>query len=188
MSINNKKNVITIGTVAICVAVVILVAAGIALLMNGATSGEVRVEGSSKIVTLKCADNTLVHPVLTRVTPVSFTNTITANFYDDALSTIMYQYDGEYESESVADGARDAGGADYNIILAKEYNENTNIFSHVFTVNGAKMSLTITGDADKVSSRTAPYFFLDTQQTFPKKIDSMKAAYEAKNFSCEIME
>ena len=184
----SKKNIKTISIIAICLVVVVLIVAGIALLMNGTTSGEVRVEGSGKIVSLKCTDNTLTHPTLTRFKPVSFTNTITANFYDDTLSTIMYQYDGNYESESMADAARDAGGAEYNIILANDYGEKIDIFSHVFTVNGTKMSLTITGDADKVSSRTAPYFFLDTQQDFPKKIDKMKVAYEAKNFSCKIMD
>ncbi|MBR2709831.1 hypothetical protein IKE72_02000 [Candidatus Saccharibacteria bacterium] len=185
---NNKKNIRTVGIIVVCLAVVALIAAGIALLMNGTTSGDVVVEGNGKIVTLKCTDNTLTHPTLTKYKPVSFMNTITANFNEDTLSSIMYQYDGEYESEDMADAARDEGGAVYNIILAKDYNEKIDVFSHVFTVNGTKMSLTITGKADKVSSRTAPYFFLDTQQSFPKKIDKMKAAYEAKNFSCKIMD
>lgn len=184
---SNKKSLKTVGIAAISFAVILLVVVGIIQLTKGTASGELVIKGDGKIVALKCIDNTLTHPTLTRVKPVSFSNTITANFNENVLSSIMYRYDGVYESESAADGARDTGGVDYDLIMTREYGEEPSIFSNTFSVNGAKMSATITAKSGKVSSRTAPMFFLDAQQPFPKNIENMKSAYEAKDFSCQIV-
>ena len=179
-----KKNDIVWVVVAVVIAVGIVVG-GIAAILNSGSSNDIVVSGEGEVVGLKCKDDKLTHPVLTRVRPDSFTNEISANFQDDKLVSIMYQYDGVYGSEEEVTEAEAFAAADYNTILAKDYGENIDIFSHVFAKDGNKMRLTINGRADKVNSKVAPYFMLEQSESFPKTLTDIRKRYENAGFSCE---
>ena len=184
----SKKNKLFMRVgVLFCIAAVLVLAVVLLINnMNGIKTGDITVSGDTEMVGLKCENVTLPHPVFTDVGPISWNNTITANFADDRLSTIMYRYDGTYSSEDEVGRARVFAEADYNLILTNEYGVKRDVFSHNFMSNGNTLSLTITGKADKVDSRTAPYFLLDVGSSFPKTLESMKEAYESKGFSCKI--
>lgn len=184
MGKNRKKKVIWASLL-----ISIVVSAIIALVvisLNGNTTGDITVSGSGTMMGLKCTDTTLIHPVFADIQPVSHTNTITVNFVGNDLSSIMYRYDGIYRSEEEAANARVLAEADYNLILANEYDTKIDVFSHSFMTDGEKMALTITDNADKVTPRTAPYFLLDTSTEFPRTLDELRSAYEAKGFSCVV--
>lgn len=180
------KNMKIIGGLLIIVAVVTVVIVLIVNLAKGSTTGDVTVKGGGTMTGLKCTDTILDHPVFRDVQPVLRTNMITANFVDDKLSMIMYRYDGTYQSEDEAVMAKVRAEADYNLILANDYGEKIDIFTHTFMGDGNVVALTISGDADKVSSRTASYFLLDSTSSFPKTLNGLQAAYKAKGFSCTV--
>lgn len=181
--VNNTK---MIGGILIAVAVVIVLIVIVINLTAGSTTGNVTINGSGTMTGLKCTDTTLEHPVFRDVQSVSHTNTITANFVNDILSTIMYRYDGAYQSEDEAAMAKVRAEADYNLILANEYGVAKDEFTHTFMIDGNVVALTISSKADKVTSRTAPYFLLSSTNSFPKTLDGLQAAYEAKGFSCVV--
>lgn len=181
---DKKNNLKSFGWVLLIVAVAIMLVVVIMNLVKENTTGDLTIKGSGMMVGLKCTDTSLNHPVFRDVQPLSFTNTITANFVDDDLSTIMYRYNGIYESNDEAANAKVVAEADYNLILANDYGEKIDIFTHTFMRDGEKVALTISSDASKVTSKTAPYFLLDSTDSFPKTFDGLKAAYEAKAFSC----
>lgn len=186
MSKNKKTLLMQVGVLFCVVAVLILVVIIIMNITNGEKTGDITVSGSAKMVGLKCEDTVLKHPVFIDVKPISQKNKIMANFANDRLSTITYQYDGIYSSEEATERARVEAEADYNLILANNYGEQVDVFSHSFMSDGDKLSLTITAKADKVGSRTAPYFLLDNTDSFPKSLEVMREAYEAKGFSCKV--
>ena len=179
-----KKRII--GTSFLIIAFVLIAIAVIFNLTNGNTTGDITVSGSDKVTGIKCIDTKLAHPVFADVQPVSRTNTITANFTNNRLSSITYKYDGIYHSGDEASNARVLAEADYNLILANEYGVKIDIFSHLFMTDGEKMTLTITDDANKVTSKTAPYFLLDTRAGFPNTLKELQTAYEVKGFSCVV--
>lgn len=183
MSKKKKNDVIWI---IIAVVAVIGVIAGIAAVLNSGSSSDIVVSGEGEVVGLKCRDDKLTHPVLTHIRPTSFTNEISANFQNDKLTSIMYQYNGVYGSETEADEAEAFAAADYNTILTKDYGVNNDIFSHVFAKDGNKLLLTINGRAEKVDSRVAPYFMLGRDDSFSKTLTYMREKYENAGFSCEV--
>ena len=183
---NKKIDIKTVGTLLLIVIVVLVVVVVIMNMLNGESTGDITVSGGDSMVGLECIDAELTHPALREVQLESHTNTITANFVDDKLSSIMYRYVGTYQSEEEANRARVLAEADYNLILTNEYDVKIDVFSHNFMTNGNEMILAITGDADKVTSRTAPYFLLDALTEFPKTLDELRAAYETKGFSCVV--
>ena len=155
-------------------------------LVSSNTTGEVTISGNASVVGVKCVDDKLAHPVFADVQPLSHTNAVTATFPRDKLSSITYKYDGIYRSKDEASNARVLAEADYNLILANEYDAKIDIFSHLFMTDDTKLTLTITDNANKVTSRTAPYLLLDTQTAFPKTLEELRAAYETKGFSCVV--
>ena len=184
----SKKNKILFMRVGVSFCIVVVLTLVVVLLvnnMNGVKTGDVIVSSDAEMIGLKCEDTTLLHPVFADVKPISWKNMITANFADDRLSTIMYRYDGIYASNEQVGHARVFAEADYNLILSNEYGQKIDVFSHNFLSNGDVLSLTITGKADKVDSRTAPYFLLDAGNSFPKTLESMKEAYGSRGFSCK---
>lgn len=150
------------------------------------TTGEITVNGSDSMAGLKCTDTKIRHPVFADVQPLSFTNTVTAVFHNDKLSSIMYRYDGVYQSESEASEARVLAEADYNLILANEYGAKNDIFTHTFMTNGTKLALTIADNANKTTSATAPYFLLNSLDSFPNTLETLQEVYEKRGFSCAV--
>lgn len=184
MGKNGKKKAIWASL--LILVVVSAVIAVVVILFNGSTTGDVMVSSSNIMTGVKCIDTELMHPVFADVQPVSHANTITANFVGGDLSSIMYRYDGVYQSEDEASHARVLAEADYNLILANDYGEKIDIFTHSFMADGAKISLTVSSNANKITSKTAPYFLLDRTDSFPKTLNGLKAAYEAKGLSCKV--
>ncbi len=178
------KNIKKIGGVLIVIAIVILLIVVILKLITGTTTGDMVFKGNEVVAGLKCTDTTLDHPVFVDVQPVSHANTITASFRGNTLSMIMYRYDGTYQSEDEAVYAKVKAEADYNLILADDYGVKIDIFTHTFMRDGNIVALTISGKADKATSKTAPYFLLESTKSFPKTLDGLQTAYEAKGFSC----
>lgn len=180
-----KKKKLT-GVLLIIVAVAILMIVAIANLTNGSTTGDVIISGGGSMSGIKCTDTVLMHPVFADIQPVSHTNTVTANFVNNTLLSMTYHYDGAYWSEEEADNARVLAEADYNLILANEYHAPIDIFTHTFMTDGVKISLTVSGDADKITSKTAPYFLLDQTDDLPETLNELKMTYETKGLSCKV--
>lgn len=181
----DKKKKNNIAWIAIAVAVVVGVAVVIAAILGSGSSNEIVVNGEGEVIGLKCRDDKLTHVVLTHGSPTSFTNEILANFQNDKLKSMMYQYEGAYGSEKEVEEVEAFAAADYNTILAKNYGVDINMFSHVFVKDGNELRLTINGGADKINSRVAPYFMLEQNDAFPKTLATMRKAYEDLGFSCE---
>lgn len=177
----DNRTLFIVAFVAVMMAVVMIILA----FLNDEKSNDITISGGGEVVSLKCENNTLTHPVLTDYKPLSFVNQITANFQDDKLTSIMYQYEGVYKSAEEVDDAEAFAAADYNIILAKDYGVDADIFSHVFMKDGNRLKLTINSRADKVSPQVAPYFMLGQNRAFPKSLDAMKKEYENNEFSCK---
>lgn len=186
---NNKKKK-RLGSVAYCliaVAVVLLLLAFLIPIFGGGKSNDVEVSGGGKTTGLRCTDSDVLHPALRDYTPVSHTNTIMANFAENGeLSTITLYYVGDYGSSMEAERAEAYAQADYGLILAKEYGVNVEAFSHSFSIDGSKVSLTITAKDGNVNDKTAPYFLLEQGRLFPKSLDELEKRYEERSFSCEI--
>ncbi|MBR3322088.1 hypothetical protein IKG05_00365 [Candidatus Saccharibacteria bacterium] len=181
----SKKKKNNIAWIVVLVAIIVSAVAVVAVMLNSGSSSDIVVSGEGEVVGLKCKDDKLTHIVLTHGHPTSFTNEIVANFQNDKLTSIMYQYDGVYGSEKEVEEAEAFAAADYNTILAKNYGVDTNIFSHVFVKDGNELRLTINGKADKVNSKVASYFMLEQSDSFPKTLTAMRKAYESVGFSCE---
>lgn len=157
----------------------------IVVVLNSGGSNDIVVSGGGEVIGLKCENETLTHPVLTHLKPASFKNEISANFQNDKLMSIMYHYDGTYGSTKEVDEVEAFAAADYNTILAKDYGEDIDVFSHVFMKDGNKLKLTINAKANKVNSKVAPYFLLSQNESFPRTLGAMKKAYENAGFSCD---
>ncbi len=181
----NRKTATSIVEIIIAILIIVI----IIIFCNG-KSNDVVISYNDKVIGLKCNNDTIVHPVLKDYTPIAFTNEITATFQSDKLLSIMFQYEGTYNSAKEVEEAEAFAAADYNKILANVYKEKIDVFSHVFVKDGNKLRLTITGYANDVSLKTAPYFLLDLDESsiFPKQIDAMRVVYEDEGFSCEITE
>lgn len=182
MSKQKKSSILWI---MVLILVVAGIAAGVIAIVNSGSSNDIVVNGEGEVVGLKCKDDKLTHVVLTHIRPASFTNEVSANFQNDKLVSIMYQYSGTYGSAEEVNEAEAFAAADYNTILAKDYGVDIDIFSHVFAKDGDKLRLTINGKADKVNSKVAPYFMLEQSESFPKTLSAMKKRYENAGFSCE---
>lgn len=182
MNKKRKNGIVQIAVIMIVFAIVIAIIA----ILNSGSSNSIVVSGEGKVIGLKCHDNKLRHIVLSHDYPTSFTNEILANFQDDKLTSIMYQYEGIYSSEKEVEEVEAFAAADYNKILVRKYGVDADIFSHVFVKNGNELRLTINGKANKIDSKVAPYFMLEQNNSFPKTLNAMRKAYENIGFSCEI--
>lgn len=181
----DKRKKSSIAWMAIMVAIVVGVVAVVVAILNSGSSNDIVVSGEGEVIGLKCKDDKLTHVVLTHGRPTSFTNEILANFQNDKLVSIMYQYSGTYGSEKEVEEAEAFAAADYNTILAKDYGVDIDIFSHVFAKDGNELRLTINGKADKANSKVATYFMLEQNDSFPKALAEMRKRYESAGFSCE---
>lgn len=173
------------GSIFLTVAAILVV---IIVLNINKSTGDVKIGEVIHYTGLKCIDHENEHVLFSVIKPISWSNAVTANFSEDGLSSITYQYDGIYSSEVEATEAEEYAIPNYNIILERDYGEKNNIFSHSFLKDGNKLALTITGKGDKVNVKTAPYFMLSDIETFPETVDSMKSIYEKVGFSCEIFD
>ncbi|MBQ3318495.1 hypothetical protein IJG76_00515 [Candidatus Saccharibacteria bacterium] len=165
--------------------VVVAIIIALILIFGNKKSGDVEYSDTERVIGLECTDSSLTHPALTDFKPQYFKNTITANFKNNTISTITYRYEGAYKDAEEATKARNFAEADYYEVLIGELGMNMNTFSHHFVVDGNRVYLTISADAEDVSSRVASYFLLNSNSTFPKTLDAMKKAYQSKNFSCK---
>ena len=82
MSKKKKNDIVWIVVVAM---IVVGIVVAVVVMLNSGSSNDIIVSGEGEVIGLKCKDDKLVHPVLTRVRPASFTNEISANFQDDKL-------------------------------------------------------------------------------------------------------
>lgn len=189
MDSKKKKRLNSIIYYFIAVVAIIILAFLLAIIFGGSKSNNVEVSGGGKTTGLKCTDSEMLHPALQDYMPVSHTNTIMANFNEDnELSTITLYYVGDYASPEEAKQAEAYAQADYGLILAKEYGVNVDSFSHSFAIDNNKVNMTITAKSDNVTDKTAPYFLLERDKTFPKNLEGLKKRYEGINFTCEIIE
>lgn len=185
MSKNNKQYKVWIGLGLVIVAIV-LVAVAVMNVMRGETTGDVNIGGEEEVTGLVCKDTTLIHPALESKPMLLHTNTITANFQNDKLSSISLIYEGDYGAEERAKEASDFAKADYNLTLTDEYGEKIDIFSANFSVKGAEMQMVQTArDVSKINSKTVTYFLLDKGVSMAKTLEGLKKQYEAKGFTCE---
>lgn len=188
LSKNTKQNQFLIGA-AFAIVAIILIIVVLVNMMGKDTTGDVKIGGEAKVVGLVCKDTELIHPALESKPMLSHTNTITANFLDDKLSSISLVYEGEYGTDAMAKEASDFAKADYNLTLTNKYGEKNDIFSNGFSINGAKVQMVQTArDISKINNNTITYFLLDQGTSLAKTLDGMKKQYEAKGFTCEISE
>lgn len=167
------------------VVIISVIGMAFALFLNNSNnSNDVVIEDNEEIHGLRCEDMALVHPVVEGNTPSLYKNIISAIFNDDELFSISYRYEGIYDSEGLAKNAEAAATAQYNIILTNKYDENIGIFSHNFTVDQTELTMIITANVNDVSSKTAPYFLLDSDVVFPRSFSEIKSTYESKGMTC----
>lgn len=185
MSKKSKQYQIWIGLALLLVAIVLIVVV-IVNAMKGEGTGDVTIGGEEEVAGLVCKDTTSIHPALEKKPMEEHTNTITANFRGDKLSSISLVYEGGYGTEARAKEASDSAKAEYNLTLTDKYGEKIDIFSTNFLVNGAKMQMVQTArDVSKINSKTVTYFLLDKGASMAKTLEGLKKQYEAKGFSCE---
>lgn len=174
-----------IGLTLVVIAVA-LIAVAVINAMGGEATGDLKISGEAKVTGLICKDTTSIHPALMSKPAEEYTNTITANFQDDKLSSISLVYEGDYGTKSRAEEGEAFARADYNLTLTEKYGKSKDIFSFNFSVNGAKLQMTqATRDISKIDSNTVSYFLLDRGTNMAKTLDGLKKQYEAKGFSCE---
>lgn len=188
LSKNNKQYQLWMGLGLVLVAVVLIVLVAINA-MRGEESGNVTIGGEAEVTGLVCKDTALMHPALVSVTMRSRTNTITANFRDDRLSSISLLYEGDYGTENGAESAEAFARTDYNEILIKKYGKQIDIFSVNFSVDGTKMQMVqTTRDIGNMDTNTVTYFLLDQGTSIARSRDELKKQYENKGFTCEILD
>lgn len=182
---NAKRYQLWVGIGLITIAIVLIVTA-VVNATKGKTAGDVKVGNESKVTGLICKDTALIHPALVSVPMNSHTNTITASFQDDKLSSISLMYEGVYGTERAAKSAEAFARADYNEILVKKYGENIDVFLVNFPVNGVTMQMVqTTRDISKINTNTVTYFLLDQGTIIAKTLNGLKEQYETKGFACE---
>lgn len=185
LSKKNKQYQLWVGLGLLLVVIILTVV--IVNAMRGQEAGDLKIGGEVKVMGIVCKDTSSLHPALTSVKIDSYTNTITANFSDDKLSSISLLYEGEYGTEKSAKSAEAFAAADYNEILVKKYGEKIDIFSVNFSVEGSKMQMAqTTRNIGKINTNTVAYFLLDHGASMAKSPDGLKKQYEAKGFTCEI--
>lgn len=186
LSKNNKQYQLWIGLGLVVVAIVLIVVV-VVNMMGQETTGDVKIGGEAKVTGLICKDAVSVHPALESKPMGEHTNTITANFQNDKLSSISLVYEGDYGAEAMAKEGESFARADYNLTLINKYGERDDIFSVGFSVDGSKMQMVQTArDISKINSNTVTYFLLDQGTSIAKSLEGLKKQYEAKGFSCEI--
>ena len=150
------------------------------------TTGDMVINGEAKVIGLVCKDTALMHPALESKSVSSHTNTITANFRDDKLSSISLLYEGDYGSEQMAKEAESFAKADYNLTLTNKYGEKDDIFSNGFSIDGAKMQMVQTArDISRINGNTVTYFLLGQGVNISKTLEGLKKQYETIGFTCE---
>ncbi|MBR2840046.1 hypothetical protein IKE82_01820 [Candidatus Saccharibacteria bacterium] len=188
MNKKTKQYWLWIGLGLVLVAIVLIVTA-IVNAMRGKETGNVTIGGEAKVTGLVCKDATSVHPALASKPIDSYTNTVTANFQNEKLSSISLLYEGEYGTAARAEEAKSFAMADYNLTLTNEYGESDDIFSVHFSTDGSNMQMVQTArDINKINLKTVTYFLLDKGTNIAKSLDGLKKQYEAKGFTCEISE
>ena len=186
LSKNTKQNQLLIG-VAFAIVAIILIIVVLVNMMGKDTTGDIKIEGEAKVTGLVCKDSTLIHSALESKPMLSHTNTITANFQDDKLSSISLVYEGDYGTEERAEEAEAFARADYNLTLTNKYGEKDDIFSNGFSVDGAKMQMVQTArDIGKINGNTVTYFLLGQGVNIAKTLEGLKNQYETIGFTCEI--
>lgn len=185
LSKNNKQYKLWIGLGLVIVAMV-LIAIVVVNAMKGEATGDVKIGGEAEVTGLVCRDTASIHPALASVPMGSHTDTVTASFQNDKLSSISLMYEGDYGTEKAAESAEAFVRSDYNEILIKKYGEKIDIFSANFSANGAKMQMVQTArDISRINSNTVTYFLLDQGTSIAKTLEGLKKQYEAKGFTCE---
>ena len=185
LSKNNKQYQLWMGLGLVVVAIA-LIAVVVVNAMKGEVTGDVKIGGEAEVTGLVCRDTASIHPALASVPMGSRTNTVTASFQNDKLSSISLMYEGDYGTEKAAESAEAFARSDYNEILIKKYGEKIDIFSSNFSANGAKMQMVQTArDISRINNNTVTYFLLDQGTDIAKSLDGLKKQYEAKGFACE---
>ena len=186
MNKESKRHQLWIGSALVLIAI-ILIAIAVVNAMRGETTGDTKIISGERMSGLTCKDETLMHPALIDKPADSYENTITAVFRDDELSSISLMVEGNYKNESMTREGMYFAQANYNLTLVNKYNEEDDIFSIGFSVNGTMLQMVqTTRDIDKVNADTVTYFLLDRGMNIAKTPEGLKKQYEAKGFSCEI--
>ncbi len=167
--------------------VILVVAIVIFIFNNGSSTDELTITGSKSVSGIRCVDKTQTSILTIDYPPISHTNTITAAFIDKKLSSISYNYEGEYANDVDADHARDLAETAYNSTMTNKYGLEITDFTRNISVDKNMVYISVTSDGTKkLNSKTAPIFMLDDKQSFPSSIENMKIAYENIGFSCEV--
>lgn len=171
---------------ALLLGAIVLIVVVVINMMKGEETGDLKISGEAKVTGLTCKDKELIHPAFTDVPMISHSDTMTANFRDDKLSSISLIFEADYDTEQRAEEGEAFARANYNLTLTNKYGEKDDIFSVGFSVDGAKMQMVQTArDISKINNNTVTYFLLDQGTSIAKNLDGIKEQYEEKGFSCE---
>lgn len=119
--------------------------------------------------------------------PTDGKHEIHANFNNDNLTDLMYTYIAVYDSGANLTHLKDVAEANFNLAYGNTYRYKENLWSVSFTTdsnNSIKMS--IYAGSNSLESNVAKAFQLERDNSFPKTLDSMKSAYEAAGFHCNV--
>lgn len=188
MSKKSKQYQLWIG-LALLLGAIVLIVVVVINMMKGEETGDLKIGGEAKVTGLVCKNKELMHPAFTDVPMVSYSDTITANFRDDKLSSISLVFEANYDTEQKAVEGEAFARANYNLTLTRKYGEKDDIFSDGFSIDGTKVQMVQTArDISKINRNTVTYFLLDQGTEIAKTLEGLKKQYEAKGFTCEISE
>ena len=114
-------------------------------------------------------------------------NKIKVFFENKVFNKISYNYTGEFETEEVAEDAKDIYLADYNIYMG-EQGVSASILVPTFSQSDNTVLINLVTSRDDISATTARFFFLESIEynnikNFPK--ERIRELYMKKGFICE---
>ena len=157
------------------------------VLLNGKETKELKISGTRDVGGLKCENSTRMSFIIRDVQPISYGNTIIANFADNVLSSISYTYEGGYSNSAEADRARSLTEAKYNLTVTEDIGLDLTTFARNMAVSENSLYITVTASGvENLNAKTAPIFMLESGKSFPTALSDMKTAYESIGFNCEV--
>lgn len=187
MDKNSKKNRGRIGVAVIATLVCATIGFIVFLLTAEKRTEVIASEQTQSVSSLVCekpgADNEYFN-IEKKVTDGK--HELRANFDSDRLVDLMYSYRAAYDDGTDLGYVKNVAEANFNLTYGNKYEYKDNLWSASFTVdkNAKQVKMNVYAGANSLSTDVATVFQLDKDKSFPKTLNSMKSAYEAKGFSC----
>lgn len=120
--------------------------------------------------------------------PIDGKHEIRANFNNNDLTDLLYTFMAVYSNGTDLTHLKDVAEANFNLAYGNTYRYKENLWSVSFTTdsNNSSIKMSIYAGSSGLESNVAKVFQLERGNSFPKTLDSMKSAYEAAGFRCNV--